>query len=104
MKVARNVAFAFAGLCLIVAVLMLMMPTKGSFSAGTASHSWTCGSAAFPKTSDEFDRMDDIVNCTGGTPASIALYAVILATFGVAAAALASWRIEERAPTETPRP
>lgn len=104
MRIARIAAFSLTGLCLVVAVLTLMMPTKSTFRTGAESYSWTCGSAAFPKSSAEFDRMDDIVNCTGATPASTALYAVILATFGLGVAALASWRIKDGATTESSRP
>ena len=95
MRIARIVAFVFTGLCLIVAVLSLVMPTESTFSTGAERYSWTCGSAAFPKRHTEFDRMDDVLNCTGGTPASAALYTVVLAGLGLGVVALTSWRIKE---------
>jgi len=100
MRVARTVAFAFTGLCLVVAALSLVLPTKSTVRTGSESYSWTCGSAAFPKTTVEFDRMADILNCSGGTPASTALYAVILAAVGLGAVALTSWRIKDVPSTE----
>jgi len=94
MKVARIVAFVVTVLCLAAAVLSLVLPTKSTFDTGSKSYSWSCGSAAFPKTHEEFDRMDDILNCVGDTPASAALDAVVLAGLGLVALAFTTWRIE----------
>lgn len=106
MRVARIVAFGLTALCLLVAALSLVLST--TYTSGVkrttdgASHSWTCGSPAFPKTRLEFERMDDVLNCSGGTPASTALYAVLLAALGLGAAALTSWRLRDGASTEGP--
>lgn len=104
MRRARFVAFAFTTLCLVVATVSLVLPTESTFTRGTESYTWTCGSAAFPKTAAEFDRSDDILNCTGATPASTALYAVILAGVGLGVVALTSWRLRVPPPPRAPCP
>lgn len=93
MRIARAAAFTFTALCLVVAVWSLIVPVEQSFTAGASSRSYGCGSAAFPKQLIDFGEngVGDAVNCAGGTPASVALYAVVLAGVGLAAVALTCW-------------
>lgn len=94
MRIARAIAFTFTALCLVVAVWSLVVPVEQSFTAGASSRSYGCGSAAFPKQLIDFGEngVEDAANCAGGTPASVALYAVVLAGVGLAVVAATSWR------------
>jgi hypothetical protein len=93
MRIARAVAFTFTAVCLVVAAGWLLAPVEQSFSAGAASRSYRCGSAAFPKQLIDFgeNRVGDAANCAGGAPASVALYAVVLAGLGLAASVVICW-------------
>jgi vacuolar-type H+-ATPase subunit I/STV1 len=94
-KVARIVAFVFTFACLGLGLLSLLAPTTMSFTAGANHHEWSCGSAAFPKDLMDFgaEGIEDATNCAGGTPATAALAAFVLAGLGLAAVAFTTWRI-----------
>lgn len=106
MRIARVVAFGFTALCLAVAVWSLVVPVEQSFTAGASSRSYGCGSAAFPKQLIDFGEngVGDAANCAGGTSASVALYAVVLAGFGLGAVAVTCRRSERSrlAPANVP--
>lgn len=89
MHVVRRAAFAFTALCLVLAVVTMLGSTTLTFTAGSAS-TVDCGSAAFPKSSDDFDSADDAANCAGQTSASVALYCVLLAGLGLGVIAATS--------------
>jgi hypothetical protein len=89
-RITRRIAFVVAAVCLVVAAVVLLAPTRLTFSAGPTSSSVDCGSPAFPRTLIDFASADDAANCVGQTSASIALYAVLLAGLGLGLIALTS--------------
>jgi hypothetical protein len=102
MRIARAVAFMFTVACLVVAAVSLLGSTGGTFTAGSQSTGWDCGSAAFPKTLDDFDDPDDAANCAGRAPASVALYSIALAGVGLGAVAITSRAAPTRRESEQP--
>jgi hypothetical protein len=90
MRVARRVAFGFTGLCLLLAVVTMLGSTTLTFTAGSTSTTTDCGSAAFPRSMNDLRNTDAAANCVGQTPASLALYAVLLACLGLAIIAVTS--------------
>jgi len=96
MKATRIVAFACTFLFLGLGAASLLLPVEMTVTAGADSRSWSCGSAAFPDQLMDFgpERVDDATNCAGGTPASAALFAFVLAGVGLAVVALATWRLD----------
>lgn len=89
MHVVRRVAFAFTALCLVLAVVTMLGSTTLTFTAGSSS-TVDCGSAAFPKSLDDFETTDDAANCAGQTSASTAMYSVLLAGLGLGVVAATS--------------
>lgn len=88
MRVARRVAFGFTAICLLLAVITMLGSTTLTFSTGSTSSTVNCGSPAFPRSLIDFDSTDDAANCAGHTPASLALYFVLLAGLGLGAIAV----------------
>lgn len=100
MRTARRLAFAFTALCLLLAVVSLLGSTSLTFSSGATSSTVDCGSAAFPKSLIGFANTDDAANCAGQTPASLALYSVLLAGLGLGVIAATSRATSARTATQ----
>lgn len=98
MRVARIAAFVITFLCLGLGALSLVAPITMSFTAGPNHHEWSCGSAAFPKGLADFGEggIEDATNCAGGTPASVALCALVFAGIGLVVIAATTWRLDRQ--------
>ena len=90
MRVARNLAAAFTVLSLIAAAVLMLNSTSMTFCAGNDCRTVDCGSPAFPKALNDFERPDDAANCAGATSASASLYSVVLAGLGLGVVAVTS--------------
>jgi hypothetical protein len=106
MRAARNLAAAFAVLCLIAAAVLMLTSTSLTFCAGADCRTVDCGSPAFPRALIDLESPDDAANCAGQTSASASLYGVVLAGAGLAIVAVTSRRISaggSHAPAEVDR-